>query len=155
MKTTIQLTALTLAIVIGGVTDASARKGPGMSDISFETLDTDGNGELTQAEMEAHRAARFATLDADGDGAVTVEELEAHMATKAGRNAARMMDRLDKDEDGKLTEAEMQPRKRRDGSKMFSRLDSDGNGSLSKEEFEAAKSKMGKHRKHRKGSDGE
>lgn len=154
MKHAVHLGALSLAIIIAGSSDVAARKGPGMSDVTFEELDTDGNGELTKAELDARRTERFARMDANGDGAVTRDEIEAHIASHAGANAERMMQRFDKDEDGKLTEAEMQPRKQR-GERMFSRLDADGNGSLNKSEFESAKTKMKRWRKRHKDADGE
>ena len=35
--------------------------------MSFEELDTDRDGQVTQAELEAHKAARFAETDSNGD----------------------------------------------------------------------------------------
>ena len=40
----------------------------------FDEMDTDGNGVVTPAEMEAHA---FARIDVDGDGRITAEEAEA------------------------------------------------------------------------------
>ena len=44
----------------------------------FKALDTDGDGAVSEAEMQAHHGQMFSKLDADGDGFVTEEELKAH-----------------------------------------------------------------------------
>ena len=44
----------------------------------FKALDTDGDGAVSEAEMQAHHVQMFSKLDADGDGFVSEEELKAH-----------------------------------------------------------------------------
>lgn len=116
---------------------------------SFETLDADGNGEVTQAEMEAYRAERFSAADTDQDGALSKEELSARMSERANDRAARwverMMERMDANDDGKLSQDELASRGGRKAGDRFERLDADGSGGVSKEEFETA---MKKHRGH-------
>ena len=48
------------------------------SQASFETLDQDGNGQLSATEAAAHDelGGRLAQLDSDGDGAVSRDEFE-------------------------------------------------------------------------------
>lgn len=114
-------------------------KGPKMS---FETLDVDGNGEISLEDMQEMAKTRFAMTDADQDGFVTVEELTAHreanMGNKGAKRVNRMFSKMDKDGDGKLTFEELTAKM--SSGKLIERLDQDGNGTVSAEEF-AAKSK--------------
>lgn len=150
------LIAAIVAISAGLVAQAgTAKPGHGARNMpTFEELDTNGDGALTQSEMIAHRAARFATMDSDGDGKLTAEELAAHRWAKMkdllSKRSARMIERLDTDGDGALSAEELaEPRK---GNKMFERVDADGNGTISAEEFEAARAKMEKRMKHHHGN---
>lgn len=48
----------------------------------FQAMDADGDGQVTQAEFDAHHAGKFKELDADGSGAVSADEFEAKAAEK-------------------------------------------------------------------------
>ena len=65
------------------------------------------------------RAAFFATLDADGNGSLT--------------RAERMIERLDTDNDARLSRAELLSR--HDPARVFARLDADADGAVTAEEF--------------------
>ena len=74
------LAATAVAALALGVAQADDRgAGPmgGMERPTFGELDSDGDGNITIAEVKARAAARFADNDADGDGKLTVEELTA------------------------------------------------------------------------------
>ncbi|WP_146344357.1 EF-hand domain-containing protein [Phaeobacter marinintestinus] len=118
---------------------------------TFEQLDADGDGQVTQAEMEAHRAGRFTEMDTNGDGKLTADEMQAHGQQKAKDRSAKMLEKFDKDGDGALSAEEMP--KPRHGDKMFGRIDTDGSGGVSKEEFDAAKAKMKEHGRKGHGKD--
>lgn len=116
---------------------------------SFEMLDTNADGQLTRAELESHRAARFAEADNNGDGMLSLEELQAQGAERAAKRAARMMEHLDANSDGQLTQEEMAQGRRGGGlERMFGRVDADEDGVISKAEFDTAREKAGKHRKN-------
>lgn len=148
------LAGLGVALALSPVI-AEAKGGPGGPRASFEQLDANGDGGITQAEMEAHRAARLAAADANGDGSITRDELLAQIKSGAddrmSRRVDRMLDRLDANNDGALSQTELTAAAEKRGGRGFSRIDTDGNGSISKAEFEA----MGEKRRgggHRRGN---
>lgn len=129
-------------------TTAMAKPGCGGmgAKMSFETLDADGNGEVTKAEMEAHKAARFSASDSNSDGKLSAEELVAQAQKHAAKRVEKMISHLDSDGDGMLSAEEMANRGGRHGD-MFKRIDQDGNGSISKDEFEQAREHRGGKRR--------
>ncbi len=117
--------------------------------VSFQELDANGDGQLTQEEMEAHRAQRFSKADTDGDGKLSVEEMQAAVQQKANERVTKLFEKHDANKDGFLSEDEL-PKPRRAG-KMFDRIDADNSGTISEQEYSDAKERMGrKHRKHGK-----
>jgi Ca2+-binding EF-hand superfamily protein len=64
----------------------------------FDRLDTNKDGIITQAEMEARGAERFAEIDANGDGMISAEEFSARAKTH--------FTRADKDGNGEITKQE-------------------------------------------------
>jgi hypothetical protein len=110
-------------------------------------FDTDGDGQLSDAEREqmkaermaqreAHQAEILAENDTDKDGTLSDAERTA-MRTK---RADAMFGRLDGDGDGKITAAEMEASGgRRGGVRNFAEADADGDGALTKAELEAAR----------------
>ncbi|MGH1329786.1 MAG: EF-hand domain-containing protein [Paracoccaceae bacterium] len=158
MKKTL-ISALALVAVLGTSLSASARNADGEGHMrhsggmggeivtNFEAIDTDGNGALSAAEMEAYKKARFDAADTNGDGALSAEELTAqHQAKQAERAAerqAKMIEKHDKDGSGTLSLDEMSSDR---SAKMFDRLDSDDNGEISKEELEKAKERFASRR---------
>ncbi len=109
---------------------------------SFETLDADGDGNLTVAEFKAQAAGKFAEVDTNGDGVLSVEEMTVHASAQAAERAARMIARMiefrDIDGDGALSLAEMSDN---NAERMFGHLDADGDGVVSAEEFEQAQNR--------------
>ncbi|MEM9968090.1 MAG: EF-hand domain-containing protein [Pseudomonadota bacterium] len=128
----------------------------------FERIDTNGDGELNTAELQAHAQARFERLDddrdgflsrheivksrggnhaqrllrrfdANQDGVLDAEELAAAGETRRGQRAQRMFERVDTDEDGQISLTEMMAS--RTPTDTLARLDTDGNGTLNAEEF--------------------
>ena len=122
MRMTLVAAALT-GLALGGAAFAKADKphGPRMT---FEQLDGDKDGQITETEMKAQGAARFAKMDTDGDGFITTTEIEAAGQEKAKKRASRMMKHLDADNDGKLSLEEMGKRGRK--GDMFAKFEQEG-----------------------------
>lgn len=158
MTYALRITSLSLAIMAGLVTEASAEKGHGgkMQPMrqSFEELDTNGDGQITAAEMQVRRAERFAAVDLDGDGTLSAEELVSHWrerkAERAEKFAARMIERYDTDGDGALSAKEMQQRAGQKKGGIFKRADGNGDGVITAREFAEMEARRAEH--HRKSS---
>lgn len=134
----------------------------GPAPVSFETLDADGDGKVTPAEIEAQKTARFKASDTDGDGMLSVEEMiaqgERRESERRVQRVKKMIERLDTDGDGKLSADEVQAMGKGDGGskgeEMFKRLDTDGDGAISAEEYKARKGPRMGHKGPRMGHEG-
>lgn len=134
MKKTSKAMLVALGLALAFPVSAIAQGGPRLS---FDAIDADGNGEVTQAEIAAFRTAKFTAEDSDGDGFLDTDELtQAGRGERAAQRAERLLDRQDANNDGQLSLAEFTPPADR-AEERFARLDSDGNGTLSQAEFEA------------------
>ena len=119
-----------------------AKSGDRGGRMSFEQFDTNNDGQITQDEIAAMRSERFAKADTDGDGFITLDELTAQSVKRAEERAAGMMEKLDTDGDGKLSEEDMAQSSR--AGRMFERLDQDNDGVITKAEFDEARKHGGK-----------
>lgn len=143
MKTKILMAVLLTGVVMTAGAASAQRSPDGMMERpDFATLDTDGDGSLTMAELEARGADRFAETDTDGDGALSAAELVARATLNAEDRVARMITRMDTNEDGVLQMDEMQPRGGARFEQVFERMDTDQDGVLSEAEFDAAQAHM-------------
>jgi len=136
------LTALSFgALATAGL--AQGQKGP-MPMFPFETVDADKDGKITQAELDAYRAAEATAMDTNADGKLSAEELTAahlaRMTERATQMATEMVERLDTDGDKALSAAEMAARPM--PAMLFEKADTDGDGAVTKAEVEALRGKM-------------
>lgn len=142
MKKTVLLMAGILAAASVTAAEACGKgKGKGLGrDITFEQLDTNGDGQISAAELEAFRASRFAEVDANGDGGLTAEELLARVKEgaeeRAQKRVAKIIEKHDENGDGILQPAEMGGNRDRS---MIDRIDQNDDGQVSQKEFDAAK----------------
>ncbi|WP_052362439.1 EF-hand domain-containing protein [Falsirhodobacter sp. alg1] len=162
------LTGLTLAaITAAGLSTAFAQEAPEgqprpphaqkegaghrpMMMPDFDQLDTNGDGAVTQDELNALRADRAAKLDANNDGKLSVDELAnadaERQMERAKHRAERMVEQLDTDGDGLLSVTELATPPEGPDARMMKRLDTDQDGSLSREELSKAHDMMRQHR---------
>ena len=141
MTNTALTLCLSVAIMAGLATQSMAASDhKGGPRINFEEVDTNADGILTVEELQAEREARFAVTDTDGNGALSRAEIEARMLANQDERRVkfldRMFDRRDANDDGQLTLDEMAAGRT---AKMFERADADGDGQISKAECDAAR----------------
>ena len=164
MNNILKSSTIVIGLIALGATSALAdgnrggRGGPNMGQqiMSFEQLDTNGDGALTLEELQNRAETKFAESDTNGDGMLDATELAAAAAARQADMIAQMIERRDTDEDGMLSMAEMMPNAGNNGNRdgrLFERADTDGNGEISVEEWEAAKEKLG-NRNQRRGHGG-
>ena len=102
----------------------------------FQDLDANNDGSVSEDEF-VNRPDRFARADTDSNGVLSAEELLAAGDERAERRVARMIERLDANEDGVLSQEEIEARRSPAG--MFDRLDANNDGMVSEEEFADAR----------------
>jgi len=126
--------ALSIAIAVGSAVSSLAEQSGGDGKRpSFETLDANGDGQLTRAELDAHMKAGFDRRDTDGDGVLSRSELEAQAHKNASNRLDRRIGRIDADGDGAISFEEMSEAR---GGRLFERADTDNDGAINKAEFD-------------------
>ncbi len=93
------------------------------------TFDTDGNGRVTQSEIDEYRGNGLAKFDTDGNGSLTLSEYEAlWLAAMREKMVDRFQD-LDADGNAVVTTEEF----KRPYANMVRHMDKNGDGVLSRE----------------------
>jgi Ca2+-binding EF-hand superfamily protein len=99
----------------------------------FEDADADSSGGVTLEEFTAAVGDRFIDADANDDGSMTVEEIaDALERMRNLRRAERIVNRLDIDNDGAVSDEEVEAAHQR----RFARLDRDNNGTIEENELQ-------------------
>ncbi len=93
----------------------------------FDSVDADGDGKLTQAEIDQVRNDRHAKYDANGDGNLGLEEFAGLWQETTRPLTVRVFQVLDRDGDAIITRAEYD----RPLASIVERLDRDDDGALS------------------------
>ncbi len=92
----------------------------------FGAVDANGDGSVTQEEVDSYRATKLGEVDASGDGALSLDEFATLYAEfTRGRMVDRFQD-LDADGDGMISDAEMDAR----FGNIVERMDRDDDGAL-------------------------
>lgn len=94
--------AVSLGLLVAGTALADDAANKASSPSSFQRMDGDGNGKVTQQEFIDTRAARFGKLDLDSDGKVTGEEFDkaADQHTSGPNQGQTMLRVFDQNRDG-------------------------------------------------------
>ena len=143
MMTLLTATALGVAALsTAGV--AQERLGP---TFPFQTVDADKDGKVTEAELDAYRAAESKAVDANSDGKLSVEELTsaqlAKLTARATDMATKMVERMDTDGDNALSAAELISRPM--PAMLFDKADTDSDGAVTMAELDAMQARMAAH----------
>jgi Ca2+-binding EF-hand superfamily protein len=162
-KKSLTVSALALVAVLAGgagfAQQAGMGMGAGMGDgmgpgFDFATLDTDKDGKVTKAEVDAFHAAQVKAADANGDGKLSADELAtmqiSAMTARITARAAKMVELMDTDKDGALSAAELAVPP--GPEMMFDKIDANSDGAITQAEIDAAKQSM---QQHMGGMDGE
>lgn len=108
-------------------TIAVHRLGGGIGEEMMATFDADGDGIVTQDEIDAVRLAELAEFDADGDGTLSLEEYQALWLSHVYERMVDAFQELDADGDGQVTDEEFNAA----FANVVARLDQNEDGGLS------------------------
>jgi Ca2+-binding EF-hand superfamily protein len=120
-------TLLTAACILVLPAMASANE---RADRMFQRLDADADGQVTTAEVTAHKTAMFTEADANADGLLDAAERAAMREAVRQRAAADGVPG-DTDGDGNLSLAEFTS-----VNPLFDRADGNGDGVVTRAEFD-------------------
>lgn len=137
-KPVLLVLAIGVALPVMAHDRSGSQRGP-----DFSTLDTNGDGQITREEMQSRSAERFETADTNGDGLLTAQEMtaraDAERSDRIERRVQRMIEELDANADGALSQAELLDRR---AERLFERADQNEDGSISEDEFAQARDSM-------------
>ncbi|MEA3189290.1 MAG: hypothetical protein QOD99_3120 [Chthoniobacter sp.] len=143
---TIAIAAITTALTFGMNALAKDKEhNEAKKKSAFETMDTDHDGFLTLAEIQAVHpdatAEKIKRHDQDGDGKLSQEEFAAREASfktavaEDKHGSKSEFDTFDKNGDGYVTFEEAKAARPNMTEERFKLRDTDGDGKLSREEF--------------------
>lgn len=120
--------SLALALVAGiGVAQAHAERGfghGGRDAEGWKQADANGDGVVTVAEVQAKILQRASTIDADKDGNISAAEMQAHREQMRAERRARRFADLDADKNGSVSVEEFAAAQ----SERVARMDRNGDG---------------------------
>lgn len=96
-------------------------------------FDTDGNGSVSVAEIQAEQRRILAASDVDADGTLSVEEFRRRGRLIQSLGTTTLFDLLDTNGDAKISTDELAA----PSARWFKRYDADGDGAMTAEELPA------------------
>ena len=146
LKLTAALAALMLAL--GGAAWAGGGEKHARM---FDHLDANNDEQINRDEIKPVVEKRFKRFDTDGDGVVSSAEIDAHLMKRVERHRAHILKRFDRDDDGAVSRAEFD----RQVARMFDLADENDDGQVSREEAREMRAEMRSHWRHKwHGGDG-
>ncbi|WP_162497338.1 EF-hand domain-containing protein [Roseovarius dicentrarchi] len=106
------------------------RGGHGMMGQIMRQADANGDGAVTQDEIDTFRAGLVANADASGDGDISLDEFQTIYLELTRERMVDMFQKLDADGDGVVTQAEMDKR----FGNIVERMDRNDDGKLSRDD---------------------
>ncbi|MEF2070721.1 EF-hand domain-containing protein [Consotaella aegiceratis] len=106
------------------------RHGPGMAN-QLQTFDRNGDGTITQAEIDQARQDQIGQYDADKNGALSLDEYQTLWSAQRRERMVDAFQAYDADGDGQVTPDEFNGR----FAGMIARFDRNGDGQLSQDDF--------------------
>ncbi len=110
----------------------------------LKMLDVDGDGRLTQSEVETARVDALRRFDADGDGKLSLAEYQGLWLEMMRERMVDAFQMLDEDGDALVTGEEFSQPMR----DLVLRMDENGDGELTREEMRRHGRHGGHHRRH-------
>ncbi len=108
----------------------SGHRGPNGMQKLLKTVDADGDGAVTLAEIEDFKAAQLSSADSDADGALNIEEFDTIYRALTRSRMVDMFQDFDEDGDGVISTAELDDRV----NSIVERMDRNGDGALTQED---------------------
>ncbi|MEB8388521.1 EF-hand domain-containing protein [Rhodobacteraceae bacterium KMM 6894] len=106
------------------------RGGRGKMGQIMEKVDADGDGAVTQAEIDTFRASLVEGADVSGDGDISLDEFDSIYLDLTRNRMVDAFQKLDEDGDGVVTQAEMDKR----FGNVVERMDRNNDGKLDRDD---------------------
>ncbi|MEM9206686.1 MAG: EF-hand domain-containing protein [Pseudomonadota bacterium] len=101
----------------------------------FSMMDVNKDRSVSREEFLILPTERFGAIDGNGDGTITPAEIDQALQARVEAMRERMVERLDADRDGLITQAEFQAQ----AEQRFSQLDRNNDGELSRRDFRGSR----------------
>lgn len=118
-----------------GISTYPVQQRGGAFQYMLENWDKDGDGKISRTEWKGKRS--FESVDADGDGFITQNEVGISPSTPRSMNYEGLLEAWDEDGDGKISRSEWR------GRFPFNRIDKNKDGFITREEMEPPADKGG------------
>jgi Ca2+-binding EF-hand superfamily protein len=102
---------------------------------SLQRLDTNKDGRINRDEIMPRMAKRFAVEDVNGDKIISTAEIDALLQKRLQARRSKMLELMDANKDGSITEAEFN----RVADSLFDKADTDHNGGVDLAELKSFK----------------